>query len=142
MVIARSLQGEERSGDVMILGSSFSFIYKLKNRNLFLVKIEIGGAGGTYGIFRALTLGLWSAELCSWTAIAELAWVKLRGEFSSVLSRLGLKWGSFMSKSWDLCDSGKKVGIEHGEIGTSQPSSAKWRSRQLAEVLLVWKEGI
>lgn len=31
------------------------------------------------------------------------------------------------------------------EIGVSQPSSAKWRSRQLAEVLLVsygWKGGI
>lgn len=42
--------------------------------------------------FRALTLGegLCSVELCSWAAIAGLAWVKPRGEFSSAVSQLGL----------------------------------------------------
>lgn len=94
------------------LGSSFSFIYKLKHRNLFLMKIMIGSAGGACVVFRALTLGggLCSAELCSWTAIAGLAWVKPRGEFSSAVSWLGLKWGSFTVLSLGiLCDSGKEL---------------------------------
>lgn len=94
------------------LGSSFSFIYKLKHRNLFLMKIKTGGAGGACVIFRALTLGgeLCCAELCSWTAVAGLVWVKPRREFSSALSWLGLKWGSFTVLNFViLCDSGKEL---------------------------------
>lgn len=71
----------EHATGVIRLGSSFSSIYKLKHRNLFLMKIKIGGAGGVWGIFGALTLGggLCAAELCSWTAVAGLAWVKPSG---------------------------------------------------------------
>lgn len=47
--------GVEHTAGVTTLGSSFSFIYKLKQRNLFLIKIKIGRAGGACAIFRAVT---------------------------------------------------------------------------------------
>lgn len=98
---------------MITVGSSFSFIYKLKHRNLFLMKIiKIGSAGGVCVIFRALTLGggLCSAELCSWIAVARIARVKPRGEFSSAVSQLGLKRGSFTVPGLGiLCDTGKEL---------------------------------
>lgn len=109
--IARSLRGWNTPLVWLHLVSSFSFIYKLKQRNLFLIKIKIGGAGGACAIFRAVTWdgGLCSAERCSWATIVGLAWVKLGGEFSSAVSRLGLKWGTFIVPSLgDWCDSGKE----------------------------------
>lgn len=112
-VTARSLQGEEHTAGVITLSSSFDFIYKLKHRNLFLTKvIEVGGAGGACVVFRALALGggLCPAEPCSWTPVAGLAWVKLRGEFGSAVTRLGLMWGSFPVPSLGiLCDTGKEL---------------------------------
>lgn len=48
-------------------------------------------------------------------------------------------------RSWDFMRFWQRARIGHMEIGISQPSPLKWRSRQLAEVPLVsygWKGGI
>lgn len=109
-VIPRWFQREKPTTALVTLASSFRFISTWKHRNL--IKIKSGGAGDTCGMFRALTLvgGLCSAELCSWTAVAGLAWVKPRGEFSSAVTWLGLKWRSFTVMGLGvLCDSGKEI---------------------------------